>query len=319
MAGALAHSGYEVPQAIKGNETNPQGFFEPRWVVNFHRKLLTKSGVRTLDADPAAIEAMEGVNTDAAVREELHTWLGRQLEKRERIVIKDPRMVWFSPLWREVAQGLGADPGFIVMLRHPSEVSSSRTEYYNARQVTGVAGWINTALATEQLTHGSPRAFVHYPNLTAEWRPELTRVRELLSLGLEPAPEVTPHPIDDFIDPKLRRMKPGWDAISVPADLAALGDRTFDALGSIADGTAGDELDTVLSTLREEYAQIHQDALDLVSAHLKRKVETARRNGVRKGRAAAQKAAAAPAVAAPEPGLAARIGRRLRGSAGTEA
>jgi hypothetical protein len=56
IAGALAHSGYHVPQAIKGNETNPSGFFEPRWAVNFHRRLLGKTGVRTLDTDPTALE-----------------------------------------------------------------------------------------------------------------------------------------------------------------------------------------------------------------------------------------------------------------------
>ena len=56
------------------------------------------------------------------------------------------------------------------MLRHPAEVSSSRSEYYNLRQVPGVAGWINVALMSEQLTAGSPRVLVRYGDLTADWR-----------------------------------------------------------------------------------------------------------------------------------------------------
>ena len=47
MAGVLAHSGYHVPKAIKGNATNPSGFDEqPRWVVDFHRELLGRRHVR---------------------------------------------------------------------------------------------------------------------------------------------------------------------------------------------------------------------------------------------------------------------------------
>jgi hypothetical protein len=319
MAGALAFSGYHVPGAIPGNETNPHGFFEPRWVVNFHRDLLRKTGVRTLDTDPTILERMDAVAADDKIREQLRTWLSGRLEKNDRLVIKDPRMVWFSSLWVSVAQELGHDPGFVVMLRHPSEVSSSRSEYYNAREVTGVAGWINVALMTEKLTAGSPRSLVHYPNLTADWRPELIRTRERLGLHLDPPPEQTPHPVDDFIDPKLRRMKPGWENISVPGYLQDLGDRTFDALGSIADHGDSPETSATLDTLRDEYAVIHEDALALVNASVKRMREETARKASRRARAKAkERFQAKQPTAAPEPtglaGLGGKVARKLKGS-----
>ena len=59
----------------------------------------------------------------------------------------------------------------MIMLRHPAEVSSSRSTYYDAREVTAVAGWINVALMTERLTRGNRRALVPYSQLTADWRP----------------------------------------------------------------------------------------------------------------------------------------------------
>lgn len=314
MAGALAFSGYHVPGAIPGNETNPHGFFEPRWVVNFHRDLLRKTGVRTLDTDPTVIERMEAVAADEEVREKLRTWLDARLAKHERLVIKDPRMVWFSSLWVSVAQELGQDPGFVIMLRHPSEVSSSRSEYYNAREVTGVAGWINVALMTEQLTAGSPRSLVHYPNLTADWRPELIRTRERLGLVLEPAPEQTPHPVDDFIDPKLRRMKPGWENIVVPTYLQELGDRTFDALGAIADHGDSAETSATLDQIRADYAVVHEDALALVNASVKRMREDVSRKAARRARAKTREKLQARAAAAPSGGLAGRVARKLKGS-----
>lgn len=279
MAGALAQCGYHVPRAIEGDATNPLGFFEPQWVVDLHTRLLRKAGVRTLDGDPAVLEAMERVTSADGVRTRLRTWLGRQLARHERIVVKDPRLVWFTRLWREVAHDLGEDPGFVVMLRHPSEVSSSRAEFYDSQQVSAVAGWINTALITEQLTQGSPRAFVRYPDLTAEWRPQIARVRDELGLALDPEPTADPHPIDDFIDPTLRRREAGWRDLPVPALLADLGDRTYDALGSLADGTAGPDLEELLTVIRSDYQRAHDDALAIASAHIKRRVRDARRAG----------------------------------------
>lgn len=311
MAGALAYSGYHVPQAIKGNETNPGGFFEPRWVVNFHKDTLRRVGVRTLDTDPDIGERMAKVAADDEVREKVRTWLAERLERHDRLVIKDPRTVWFTELWVSVAQELGVDPGFVIMLRHPSEVSSSRSEYYNTREVTGVAGWINVALLTEALTAGSPRAFVHYPDLTADWRPELIRARDLLGLRLDPAPEQSPHPIDDFIDPKLRRMKPGWENISVPVFLQELGDRTFDALSTLADQGESDAIADELDAIRSDYATLHEDSLALVNATMKRMRDEVARKATRRARARARKQVQAAPPAGPD-GLLGRVARRLR-------
>lgn len=311
MAGALAHSGYTVPQAIKGNETNPSGFFEPRWVVNLHRRLLQRTGVRTLDTDPGALARMDAVTHDASVRAELRTWLTERLDQHDRLVIKDPRMVWFRDLWVSVAQELGVDPGFVIMLRHPSEVSSSRSEYYNAREVTGVAGWINVALISEQLTQGSPRALVHYPNLTSDWRTELVRIRDLVGVHLDPAPEQQPHPVDDFIDPTLRRMKPGWENISVPSFLQELGDQTFDALGEVADAGDSDATAARLDELRASYLTLHEDSLALVNASIKRLRDETQRRTAKRVRAKTQKRMEAEAAATP--GLARKVARRLRG------
>lgn len=288
MAGTLAMSGFDVPKAIAGKESNPAGFYEPRWVVNFHRALLQKADVRTLDGDPDALARMATVLGDQEVRAELRTWLEARLSEHSRLVIKDPRLVWFRDLWVEVAGELGQEPGFVFMLRHPSEVSSSRSEYYDAREVTAVAGWINVALMTEGLTQGSPRALVHYPSLTAEWRTEATRVRDLLGLHLDPAPDVTPHPVDEFIDPTLRRRQPGWDDSPVPHFLQELGEATFQALGDVADHGDSPERAARLDQLRAEYRTLHADALDLVRAHTMRDRTAAVAEAKRKASAAAE-------------------------------
>lgn len=292
MAGTLAMSGFDVPKAIAGRESNPAGFHEPRWVVNFHQALLQRADVRTLDADPDSLEQMAPVLEDPQVRDDLRTWLEERLSEHPRLVIKDPRLVWFRDLWVEVAGELGQEPGFVFMLRHPSEVSSSRAEYYDAPEVTAVGGWINVALMTERLTQGSPRALVQYARLTADWRTEAGRVRDLLGLRLDPAPEVSPHPVDDFIDETLRRRRPGWADDLVPKYLQELGDATFQALADLADHGDSPERAARLDDLREEYRTLHSDALHLVRAHTQRGRAVAVMAAKRKARVEADKRAA---------------------------
>lgn len=284
MAGALSYSGHHVPKAIKGNATNPQGFFEPRWVVNFHKRLLKTAGVGTLDADPAALDHVREVAGRKKPRTELREWLETEFEAHPRLVLKDPRMVWFRDLWVETAQGLGVEPAFVIMLRHPSEVSASRSTYYQARDVGAVGGWINVALTSESLTAESPRSLVHYPDLLTDWRAQMTGLRDHLGLTLDPGPEVTPHPVDDFIDPALRRMSSGWEDIAVPAHLSDLADRVFTVLHRIA--TTGDSPESAveLAGLRQEYADTYEAAMTLVKSTRQRRETQVRRRTAEKVR-----------------------------------
>ena len=44
MAGILCQLGFHIPQPeVKADETNPRGFGEPRWVVDFHTRLLQQA------------------------------------------------------------------------------------------------------------------------------------------------------------------------------------------------------------------------------------------------------------------------------------
>jgi hypothetical protein len=307
MAGTLAHSGFYVPAAIKGNQTNPTGFFEPRWAVNFHRRLLDKAGVRTLDTDPEALGRLERTTSDPAIRAELREWLEKELSGHPRLVIKDPRMVWFHDLWMAVAPQVGVEPRFVIMLRHPAEVSSSRSEYYNLRQVPGVAGWINVALMSEQLTHGSPRVLVRYADLTADWRPQAERVAAL-GVTFDPTPDTKPHPVDDFIDPGLTRMRPGWDQVAVPEFLQSLGDRAFTALGRLADDGESPDLDAELDGIRRDYATLYDDSLVLVEARVVRARSAAARKAARKATAEAAARTAGAADRKPRTPARARLG-----------
>ena len=69
VTGILGEVGFHVPQPeIKPDETNPRGFGEPKWVVEYHQRLMRKLRVTVFDAPPAAFEVTGRAAEDAALR-----------------------------------------------------------------------------------------------------------------------------------------------------------------------------------------------------------------------------------------------------------
>ena len=290
MAGALAHSGFVVPDPIEAEESNPTGFFEPRWVNELHLDLLERVDVRPLDSDPEAADMVTSLLRDAEVRDRLRSWLAARLGEHERLVVKDPRLVWFRELWVSVAEELGQPSVSVIMLRDPSEVSSSRSEFYQSRTTTAVAGWINVALMAERVTRGSARALVAYPELMTDWRGPFRRLRDDLGLRLEPGPDDSPHPVDAFIDPSLRRRRPGWEGTAVPPHVRDLADAVFGELGAVADDDTA-ERGARLDALHGDYLALHAGAFDVVRHHVMRERRRARRSRRRKAQEPASSSA----------------------------
>lgn len=285
LAGSLAHTGFHVPRALPSKDANPLGFFEPRWVVNFHKRRLREMRVATLDPDPEAPEFVQEALDGSSAVEEISEKLDEWFSDHDRLVIKDPRAVWFADQWAEAASEVGVEPGYVMMLRHPSEVSLSRETYYSANPAVAVAGWTNVALLAERVTRGSPRVAVHYPDLLEDWRSELSTVAESLDIPLDPAPEVSPHPVDEFIDPSLRRMSPGWDGLEVPDRLIDLSERTFSALREIADEGEKPAASAEADALSDEYADLFGTAQALTYTTTRRRMVRARATGAARARA----------------------------------
>jgi hypothetical protein len=186
FSGILQRLGYHVPRPeVPADSTNPRGFAESEWVVEFHTRLLTKVGVQVSDARPAAWGHTAEVALDDAVHDELSRWLGKQFRAADHVLIKDPRLCWFLPLWRRCAEEAGVSPRFATVLRHPAAVIESKQRSYGGWQsdVNRTAGWLNLTLFTERATREGPRAFVRYEDLLDDWTRILGQVGEMLDLA----------------------------------------------------------------------------------------------------------------------------------------
>jgi hypothetical protein len=302
MSGMLGHLGYHIPQPeVKADDTNPRGFGEPRWVVDFHTKLLRQRAVTLNDARPSAWddEAYETI-----VFPQIRQWLQDQLRQSGMLVIKDPRTVWFLGLWADAARDVGVDTSYVTMLRHPAEIVASARKSYGPGLTTAgrTSAWMNVLLQTELQTRGAPRAFVRYEDLLADWVPQIRRVGELIGDPALAAVEKAAHPdVDAFVDPTLHRSRVDWEELGVPARVRDLAEEVWAKVQRLAEpggdtpaaAAALDEAHAAYRALYAEAEAVAQSTTMAARAREKAKANTSK-----------------PAPAAP-PTLYVRIARRV--------
>jgi hypothetical protein len=300
-AGVLGQLGFRVPQPeVATDETNPRGFSEPKWVVDFHRKLMHAKQVGVFDSRPAAWQLAEEAAAPQEVYEQLKAWLAVQFVGSDDVVVKDPRIGWFLDLWLRCARELELAPATVTMLRHPTEILSSARRSYGDWQsdASRATSWINGMLGAELATRGMPRAFVRYEDLLADWHSAITSVGRELDIPSLATVQRGEHPeVDAFIDPSLQRSRKGWDEHTVPAAVEALAERVWDGLTPLAGPAAERTPPAALDALREEYARFYGEAEAIAQSSIR--ATKARKAPAKKaGKAAATKKAAPAAKSA---------------------
>jgi hypothetical protein len=243
LAGILGRLGFHVPQPeVKADRTNPRGFSEPRWVVRFHKRLLHARGVTAFDARSGAWDQLAELANNGEVVGELSSWLEAQFAKAENLVVKDPRIVWFLPLWLGSADELDVRTSFVTMIRHPAEVVVSGRASYGTWQndASRALSWLDVTLHAEHATRGARRAFIRYDDLLEDWAREVSRCGEQVDVPWLAGIDRARHPeVDAFVDPALRRSAVGWDGVRLPAALQAMSEDVWTQMSGLAE-PAGD-------------------------------------------------------------------------------
>jgi hypothetical protein len=301
LAGMLGQLGFHIPQPeVKADDTNPRGFGEPRWVVDFHHRLMRRRRVTVNDSRPEAWASTYAAGGEKAVRDELTAWLAGEFDGPRRVVVvKDPRTVWFLPLWAQCAEAVGAATVSVTMLRHPAEIIASAKRSYGDWQsdASRASAWINVILETERATRDSSRAFMRYDDLLAEWPEQIRRLGPLTGSELlaqadrERLPEV-----DRFVDPTLHRNRVRWDAHAVPERVRVLADGVWEALQPLASGDGDAATLSALDALHSEYLELYAEAEAIAQSSI---------TAVKRRAPAAAKAPPAP------PPLRVRLARRV--------
>ncbi len=300
-AGTLHHLGVHVPGPyLDANPSNPRGFYESRWSVEFHNRLLKRAYVSQTDGRPDAAALVRAALGDRE-REALAAWVAEHTHGRPVTAVKDPRTSWTIDLWSSVAADEGLRMCFLAMLRHPAEVVGSRATHYSSgvaalgeRGFTArnLAGWVNAVLTIERQTRGRSRSFLRYDDLLSDWRSAMAGIATDLDLDLDMPGRTIPHPVDDFIDPALSRHRLGWDDVDAPPALSAVAQEVWAATSRLADTHGEDsEVQQRLDQAGAEYRRMYHDAEQLIYDSTAAQVSQARRAARRQARREAQREA----------------------------
>jgi hypothetical protein len=262
FTGMLRALGAHVPQPeIEPDDSNPRGFAEPRFVVDFHARMLRSAGVHVTDARPSAWARTAELGRHPRPRRELERWVRRELRDGPVVAVKDPRLVWFLPLWHRVGESHGGARTAIVV-RHPVEVIRSQQTYYVPWHANSRAGgWLNAMLFAERSTRGQLRAFVRYADLLDDWMAVLARACDDLGVPLvDRAAGAQMRAVNQLVDPSLRRSGATWGSRGVHPRLVDLAEQAWCLLGRLQEEPGGDvpALHAELDALRDEYVGLYE-------------------------------------------------------------
>ena len=277
LAGTLKRLGLHVPQPeVEASETNPRGFYEPQWVIDFHKRHLKELALFNIDSRPAAVDLVAHYVESGVPTAELHEWLSGQLAFGP-IVVKDPHAFWFAQVWEQVTAELDVDLRWLTALRHPAEVVGSRDIAYLSSQsddlrltkeTSNVAGWVHAALLTERAGRGGKRAFVRYTDLLADWRAALAPVQQQLDLSFNT--DLTSrehHDVDDFIEPSMRKSTVTWDDVRTPDWLRDMAEEVWHLLGVLTADPHDADAQARLDEIHHDYTARYADAVALTFDH----------------------------------------------------
>lgn len=216
LTGCLRLLGVELGSNLipAHSEHNAKGHWEHREVVTLNERLLA-SMERTWHDERLLPNGWSKTPVAEAIVGEIKTLLQREFAHTPLWGLKDPRLCRLLPLWLEAIAENGAEPFFVLALRHPVEVARSLARRDGISQERAYLLWLEYMLEAEQSSRGYSRIVVSYEALLADWRitlsPLFLRLGPKLSLG---EPEISAQ-IDAFLSPALRHFT--TESVMVPS------------------------------------------------------------------------------------------------------
>lgn len=175
---------------MPATEDNRIGYFESVSIVNAHDAILQAIGGRTWRTSSSMIPFPENwisLPQIQPIREHLKRIVSNEIAASPQPwAFKDPRTAQLLPLWRQIAQELGVDLRFVIVLRHPREVSQSLKARDAMNRIRGELLWVEHYLDALLYTAPGTRAFISYDAWFDDAVGAARNIAEMLCL---PAPD----------------------------------------------------------------------------------------------------------------------------------
>jgi hypothetical protein len=208
LTGCLGLLGVELGSSLipAHPELNAKGHWEHREAVSLNEQLLA-SMERTWHDERLLPNGWSKTPAAEAIIGEIKNLLQREFARTPLWGLKDPRLCRLLPIWLGAIAENGAEPLFILALRHPEEVARSLARRDGIPKERAYLLWLDYMLEAERASRGRPRIVISYEALLADWRRALSPLASRLGHGLLPLDdsEVSAR-IDAFLSPTMRHF-----------------------------------------------------------------------------------------------------------------
>lgn len=201
------HLGKSIAQTAPDNE---RGFWENEALVKANEALLASIGHRWDAIHPIVPGAFQQPEATVA-RQVLSETFDRELERRDRILIKDPRCCRLLPVWRDMLDLYGYKPHYLFVMRHPLEVAASLMHRNGFSVTKSLWMWLRHYLEAEAATRGEKRAWIQYGELLQN---PAVMLRAFQVLGIEPPVPGRDVELREFLAPDLRHHHVAEEVVS---------------------------------------------------------------------------------------------------------
>ncbi len=253
----LSLMGATLPKNILGaNESNEKGHWEPARLIEYHDQFLAELGSSWDDWRPLGLDGLPGTRRNQ-VLSDIQRILAIEYDDSPLIVLKEPRICRFAPLFLEALDEAGFETRVILPIRNPLEVAASlekRTGLWSAERsrTYAILLWLRHVLDAEAATRNRPRAFVSYNDLLNDWRSTLEALTRRLAITWPKTGDEIAPSVQSFLSIDDRRNRSSVDEVLLNPDFRHWTASAFEALLSLEqDSTRQDSL-TCLDRIRSE-------------------------------------------------------------------
>jgi hypothetical protein len=218
---------------------NEKGYWEQRDILACHHEMLAALNSYFDDFLPLP-PGWEDRPQVAPYRARLCRVLRKEFSGKPLWGFKDPRTCRLLPLWKQVFAQRSVQPRFVLILRHPDEITASLVQRdglsANHSYLLSLHHW----LEAEWQTRGHARAVVTYDQMMTDWRQASARIGVALNLQWPRSADAAAGEVNRFLSPALRHHRAAPVRNDAPIADSPARQWALDAFHALAAATVGD-------------------------------------------------------------------------------
>lgn len=270
--------GAELPKnLLDANPTNVMGHWEPARLIALHDELLNEIGSKWDDFREIGIESIHARIINK-YKKSIKKIIKEEYLVGNCIVLKDPRVCRFVPLYLSVLSSMGYKVCVVQVFRNPLEVAASLHKRDGLRERISLLLWLRHVLDAERSTREVERVTVSYEGLIENWRETLSGITKDFSLETPGGTEQLTKNVERFLSEKHRHHQANKDELEPNRDVPIWLTRTYEAMCAMEAGGDQSEIHRAFDDVRNELNQYeriydanYREELDFLSERFEAK------------------------------------------------